>query len=218
MLVSDMEIATPAPAPSIKSPNYIKYDHITWYVGNAKQAASYFVTRMGFREIAYRGLETGSRLVVSHVVSNHHCTFVLTSPLQSPDTHEDVEASSDNWLLNDIHTHLSRHGDGVKDVAFEVDDARAMYDGAIAKGVSSVQPPRSVADGNGEVVNAIIQTCGDTTHTFIDRSKYRGAFLPGYRAVTREDPVSQLLPSISLDNIDHCVLNQDWGQLNSTCD
>lgn len=43
------------------------YDHVLWYVGNAKQAASYFITRMGFEYKAYRGLDTGSKVVASHV-------------------------------------------------------------------------------------------------------------------------------------------------------
>ena len=32
---------------------YQAFDHILWYVGNAKQAASYYVTRMGFKHVAY---------------------------------------------------------------------------------------------------------------------------------------------------------------------
>jgi len=35
------------------SANFQAFDHILWYVGNAKQAASYYITRMGFRHIAY---------------------------------------------------------------------------------------------------------------------------------------------------------------------
>jgi hypothetical protein len=29
------------------------YDYIYWYVGNAKQAASYYITRMNFHHVAY---------------------------------------------------------------------------------------------------------------------------------------------------------------------
>lgn len=32
------------------------------------QAASHYVTRMGFEPFAYRGLETGSRQTAAHVV------------------------------------------------------------------------------------------------------------------------------------------------------
>src|SRR5450756_3243845 len=69
-------------------PNFHGYDHISksntaildkfsgtvtdfnhfaaWYVGNAKQAASYYSTRLGFYTIAYKGLETGSRHIASY--------------------------------------------------------------------------------------------------------------------------------------------------------
>lgn len=65
---------------------YRGYDHVHWYVGNAKQAAAFYVTRFGFREIAYRGLETGSRTVASHVVENGRVRFVLTSPIRGVDS------------------------------------------------------------------------------------------------------------------------------------
>jgi len=35
------------------STGYQAFDHILWYVGNAKQAASYYITRMGFYHVAY---------------------------------------------------------------------------------------------------------------------------------------------------------------------
>ncbi|KAJ8981730.1 hypothetical protein NQ317_008991, partial [Molorchus minor] len=44
------------------------FDHLTFYVGNAKQAASYYITRLGFQAVAYKGLETGSRTYAYHAV------------------------------------------------------------------------------------------------------------------------------------------------------
>lgn len=199
--------------------DYRGYDHITWYVGNAKQAASYYITRMGFSPLAYRGLETGSRYIASHVVSNGHVTFVLTSPLRSPSDHERTDSDIDAQLLDEIHSHLTRHGDAVKDVAFEVDNVRAVYEKAIVNGARSVQQPTTLRDQvDGEVVTAVIRTYGDTTHTLVERSRYQGVFLPGYRPATTADPLAQLLPKVPLELIDHCVGNQDWNQLESACE
>jgi len=93
--------------------NYRGYHHVHWYVGNAKQAASYYVSRMGFTRIAYRGLETGSRATASHVVRNGKVTFVLTSPLRGPEqSHEFSE--EEGRQLREMHEHMSKHGDGVK--------------------------------------------------------------------------------------------------------
>ena len=36
-------------------------DFVELYVGNAKQAAYYYMSAWGFQPLAYRGLETGSK-------------------------------------------------------------------------------------------------------------------------------------------------------------
>ena len=204
---------------STPRPGYQGYHHVTWYVGNAKQAASYYVARMGFRVVARCGLETGSRYVASHVVSNGGVTFVLTSPVRTVQDDDEVISIEDRKLLQDVHAHLTRHGDGVKDIAFEVDDVNAVYREAVARGAESVQKPAVIKEGlNGEIVKATIKTFGDTTHTFIDRSRYTGTFLPGYRSVEEDDCLQKFLPSIPLEAIDHCVGNQDWNRMESVCE
>jgi 4-hydroxyphenylpyruvate dioxygenase len=111
---------SPPSSPSLSSPRgseslsqYVAYDHVHWYVGNAKQAASFYVSRMGFERVAYRGLETGSRTLASHVVRNGDVTFVLTSPLRglAPSTRYSAEEEAQ---LKEIHAHLEQHGDAVK--------------------------------------------------------------------------------------------------------
>lgn len=208
------------PSNGASGPGYRGYDHITWYVGNAKQAASYYTTRLGFKLIAKRGLETGSRFVASHVVSNGGATFVLTSPLRESGDIEEYVPEADRTLLEEMHAHLRKHGDAVKDVAFEVDDVRAVYQQAVSKGAKSVQPPQRISDKvDGEVITAVIQTYGDTTHTLIERAGYHGAFLPGYRGVGKvDDPLLKLLPPVTLEAIDHCVGNQDWDEMEAVCD
>ena len=47
--------------------SFLSFDHVTFYVSNAKQTASYYSTRLGFEIIAYQGLETGSRQVAKYV-------------------------------------------------------------------------------------------------------------------------------------------------------
>jgi 4-hydroxyphenylpyruvate dioxygenase len=106
-----------SPIPSEQSSSdisaYRGYHHVHWYVGNAKQAASFYVTRMGFERVAYRGLETGSRATASHVVRNGNVTFVLTSPLRGLKQSSRF-SEEDAKLLHEIHEHQERHGDAVK--------------------------------------------------------------------------------------------------------
>lgn len=193
------------------------YDHSTWYVGNAKQAASWYVIRMGFKLVAYRGLETGSRCLASYVVINGQARFVLTSCIRGLAGLENDVPRSEKKLAKQIHAHLEKHGDGVKDIAFEVDDARALYASVKAKGAAPVEEPIVLRDEKGMVIIAVIKTYGDTTHTFVERRNYRGVFLPGYQPITSEDPIAHCLPEIRLDVIDHFVGNQDWDEMESIC-
>lgn len=206
------------------------YDYVHWYVGNAKQAATFYVTRMGFERVAYRGLETGCRSLCSHVVRNGGITFVLTSPLRSPYNTEKLERLFPNEEernhLQEIQTHLAKHGDAVKDVAFEVDSVDDVFNAAVQNGAVVVSQPQTIEDENGQVRVATIQTYGDTTHTLIQRrgvsKPYSGVFLPGYRDETvsgsAHDPITAFLPKVDLKRIDHCVGNQDWDEMEKVCE
>ncbi|KAK4189989.1 4-hydroxyphenylpyruvate dioxygenase [Podospora australis] len=205
--------------PITTPPNFNGYDHITWWVGNAKQAASYYNSFFGFKTIAYRGLETGSRYIASYVVENAGVRFVFTSPIRSHKhlPRDEPISPEDRALLEEIHTHLEKHGDAVKDVAFEVDNVDGVYDKAVAQGADAVQPPLTTGDKeSGHVRTAVIRTYGDTTHTLISRGSYRGPFLPGFRAVTASS-ATVVLPEVPLQRIDHCVGNQDWNEMVSAC-
>lgn len=103
------------------------FDHLRFYVGNAKQAASYYTSRFGFEYVAYQGLETGHRDVCTHVVKNGKIVYAFSSPL-NPGNKEFGE-------------HIEKHGDGVKDVAFHVDDAAGIYKKAVERGATSVSEP-----------------------------------------------------------------------------
>jgi 4-hydroxyphenylpyruvate dioxygenase len=117
-------------------PNFNGYDHLTWWVGNAKQTAAYYNTVFGFKTLAYRGLETGCRYFASYVVGNADVRFVFTSPVRSGKFLPEDEPISpeDRKLLGEIHDHLEKHGDAVKDVAFEVDNVDGVYFKAVAGG------------------------------------------------------------------------------------
>jgi len=170
-------------------------DHIEFYVGNAKQAAHYYQTAFGFRLVAYRGPETGTRDRVSYVLQQGKIRFVLTAAL-SPD--------------HAIARHVNRHGDGVKVLALWVDDAGQAYRQAMVRGAKSAAPMEVLKDEYGKVRLASIHTYGDTIHTFVERNDYQGAFLPGFEA--RQPPME--VEPIGLQYVDHCVGNVELGQMN----
>lgn len=198
--------------------SYRGYDHVHWYVGNAKQAASFYIARMGFERAAYRGLETGCRHLCSHVIRNGDITFILTSPLRSMNQ-MDRFTKEEQDELKEIHAHLEQHGDAVKDVAFEVDSVDSVFNAAKNNGAKVISHPKVLEDADGQVKVATIQTYGQTTHTLLERSSYRGFFLPGYRVdLGIKDPLSSMLPGVHLKRIDHCVGNQDWDEMDKVCE
>ncbi len=106
-----------------------------------------------------------------------------------------------------------------KDVAFEVDSVAAVFEAAVQNGAQVITSPRTIKDSQGHVKMATIRTYGDTTHTLVERIRYSGVFLPGYRSEdSKKDPLSSFLPSVGLEAIDHCVGNQDWDEMEDVCD
>ncbi|XP_031705230.1 4-hydroxyphenylpyruvate dioxygenase [Anarrhichthys ocellatus] len=188
---------------------FLCFDHITFWVGNAKQAASYYCNKLGFEPLVYRGLETDSRDVVSHVVKQGKIIYVFSSAL--------------NPGNKEMGDHLVKHGDGVKDVAFTVQDCDFLVQKARERGAVIVKEPCTLEDKHGKVRLAVLQTYGDTTHTFVERAGYSGLFLPGFQLPDFKDPLLAKLPSGKLNFIDHVVGNQshdemvpvvDWYQRN----
>ena len=170
-------------------------DYIEFYVGNAKQASHYYRAAFGYQLVGYRGPETGVRDRASYLMQQGKIRLVLTTALY-PDS--------------PIAAHVHRHGDGVRDYALWVNDARAAYETAIARGAIAVQEPQVFSDEHGEVVIAAIGTYGDTIHSLVERRNYRGLFLPGFRAVTpRYQP-----DDVGLKYVDHCVVKVELGQMN----
>ncbi len=173
------------------------FDHIEFYVGNARQAAYYFCHAWGFSPVAYAGLETGVRDRSSYVIEQGNVRFVLTSPLVP---------------MGEIAEHVKLHGDGVKVVALRVEDARKAYHEATMRGAQGVMEPAVLEDKDGSVVLSSIAIYGDTLHTFVERHAYRGNFLPGYRALPTALPPRSRLAGIA--GIDHIVGNVELGKMN----
>jgi 4-hydroxyphenylpyruvate dioxygenase len=170
-------------------------DHVELYVGNAAQAAFYFVHAFGFTETAYAGLETGRRDRVSHVLEQGRIRLVLTGTLMGSD---------------DIAAHHALHGDGVHKIALSVPDAAFAYNHAVDHGARGVMTPHWVEDEHGRVQLSSIATYGDTLHLFVQREGYEGAFLPGYE---RRAEASRNPDDLKLMAIDHIVGNVELGHM-----
>lgn len=170
-------------------------DHIEFWVGNAKQAAYYYQKAFGFELVAYAGPETGIRDKASYVLQQGKIRFVLTTAMQ-PDS--------------EIAKHVMKHGDGVKVLALWVEDAEKSFYETMSRGAKAHTQPQTITDEFGEVRFATIHTYGETLHKFVERKRYTGAFMPGYKPAK----ASFKTEPIGLEYIDHCVGNVELGKMN----
>ncbi len=171
-------------------------DYVEFYVGNAKQAAHYYRSVLGFQPHAYAGPETGQKDKVSYVVKQQKMQFVFTTPLKTD---------------HPISEHIHRHGDGIKVLALRVQDATKAWEDTTARGGKSYQEPHSLKDDNGEVIISGIHTYGEVVHIFVERKNYHGAFMPGYREWKTPHYSNT---ETGLLYVDHCVGNVGWNQMN----
>ncbi|MFT3884756.1 MAG: 4-hydroxyphenylpyruvate dioxygenase [Flavobacteriales bacterium] len=169
-------------------------DYVELYVGNAKQAAHFYKSAFGFQSLAYAGLETGVKDRTSYVVVQDKIRLVLTTPLTKD---------------HPINEHLRLHGDGVKEIALWVDDARKAFEETTKRGAMPYFEPRVEKDEHGEVVKSGIKLYGDTVHVFVERKNYHGTFLPGYKPwKSAYNP-----PTAGLKYVDHMVANVGWNEM-----
>jgi 4-hydroxyphenylpyruvate dioxygenase len=189
--------ATPAPAtPPVPDHDFMPLNgihHVELFVGNSLQSAYYYAHAFGFRRIAYRGLETGTRDQVSHVLQQGRIRLVLTGALGSD---------------SPIAAHQHKHGDGVKVIALSVPSVDNAYRESTSRGAEGVTEPHEVSDDHGTVKLATIKTYGETLHTFVERGGYDGAFLPGFEPIEDGTEDSGMLLAI-----DHIVGNVELGSM-----
>src|SRR6266516_4530365 len=173
------------------------WDHVELWVGNAKQAAFFYEHAFGFARTAYAGPETGVRDRASYVLEQGDIRLVVTSGVR-----EDSE----------VTRFACKHGDGAKDIALRVPDAKEAYRQTVQRGAHGIAEPHWVEDDLGKVELATIATYGDVVHTFVNRSHYDGVYLPGY--VPQPSP-NGAPGGVGLLAIDHVVGNVELGRMNT---
>lgn len=171
------------------------FDHLEFYVGNAKQAALFYAKCFGFVNTAYRGLETGSRDIASYVMEQGNIRFLLSTGL-TPE--------------HPISQSTRKHGDGVAIIAIEVLDAAYAYKEAIERGAISAIAPTEEEDGRGILRYSAIHAYGDILIKFVERSDYFGAFSPGFEPRYK---VCSNGNKARLKAIDHVVGNVEMGNM-----
>jgi len=174
----------------------VGWDHLELWVGNARAFAAFLASDFGFDVVAYAGPETGVTDRVSYVLEQGTVRFVVTGALGP---------------ASPVARHVRAHGDGARDLALTVSDARGAYYSAVARGAVGVREPWVDEDEHGGMVRATIATYGETRHTFVERAAYDGVFAPGFG--DEDLPPSPVGPDVGLRAVDHCVGNVERGDL-----
>src|SRR4051794_40786239 len=173
------------------------WDCIEFWVGNARTTAGFLMSAFGFRCTGYAGPETGRREKASYVLEQGEIRFVVSGALDA---------------ASPIAEHVRRHGDGVHDLAWLVDDASAAHVAAVARGARPARGPWPETDDHGALRLAQVAAYGETVHPFVDRSRYAGSLLePGYATEGLPNPVQH--HPVGLTRIDHVVGNVAQGEL-----
>jgi 4-hydroxyphenylpyruvate dioxygenase len=176
-----------------------RIDHVRFFVGNARQSAYFYRNAFGFEVLAYTGLETRQKHLSGYMLRQGLITFVLYSPL--------------SWQHPDCQR-LIQHGDGVQDISLDVEDVAYSFNEAVRRGAEAVTPPQVIEDEFGVYECATIRTYGDTTHTFINRDRYKGIFAPGFKPIAPERYSPTTFKPVGLRAIDHIVGNVEEGKMN----
>ena len=174
------------------------WDALVFVVGNATQTSHYFQSAFGMELAAYSGPETGNRDHKSFVLESGSCRFVVKGGV-----------APDSPLLD----HHRVHGDGVVDISLEVPDVDRCIEHARAAGATIVQEPHDITDEHGTVRVGAIATYGETRHSLVDRSRYDGAYLPGYVERTSGFVRREAAPKRIFQALDHVVGNVELGKM-----
>ena len=196
MTQTTMTQATPTVASQL-----LGWDHLEWWVGNARAVTAWLTSGFGFEVTAYRGPETGARDRVSYVLAQGAVRFVVTAGL-GPDS--------------EVARHVLAAWRRDSPPGLEGGGCRGYGGAGCRQGGTVVAEPTRVSDDDGTVTTAAISTYGETRHLFVERSGDGGGWGPGFGSDRL--PPAPAGDRVGLTAIDHVVGNVEQGRLDEWVD
>lgn len=185
------------------------FDYVEFYVGSATMMTYWFTKAMGFDVTAFSGPEHGTKDRISFFMKQNKIKVVVTSAIQ-PDTSE-------------VQDFVKLHGEGVKRIAYEVDDVNKAYSFAVEKGGIELRKPSKIEadtkaeeDSEGFIEEAAIKVYDDTEIVFINYDNYKGSFKPGFGGGVQNYQVERKNPDLLF--IDHIVGNVRENEMDKWAD
>ncbi len=143
--------------------------------------------------------------MVTHVVKNGKVVIAFCSPLNI-----ETEFSKEH------SAHLTKHGDGVREVCFRVEDCEKTFNTAVSRGCKVVKQLEQFPDANGKLLKkGSVMGYGETIHSFLERGDSDFAFLPGFK-ILPQDPINEVFGVLEYGFIDHIVGNHPLGDMEPT--
>jgi 4-hydroxyphenylpyruvate dioxygenase len=162
-------------------------DYIEFYVGNLFQSCHFYKNAMGFTPIGYKPAQYSAENTTSILMEQNGIRLILTAPLDPFST---------------VANHIHRHGDGVKDIAFLVNNVEKSFKTAVNSGAKVISPPSMAEDQHCIITKAIISTFGDTQHSLIERPMKLKHFLPYFQPYSNVETPKPF----GLQSIDHLAI------------
>ncbi len=165
------------------------FDHIEFIVDDAEAWRDYYIERFGMTLRSQGDESTGLEGRKAYMVGQGRINFLIAQPQGSGPMFEEYQA------------HFEKHGNGVKDVAFLVEDSKAAVDEAVRRGAKQICEERR--DEEAGYISNVIAAYGDTVHSFIERKERSSIYIPGMQ----ETEESKNETEINFAMIDHVVAN-----------
>ncbi|WP_434348758.1 4-hydroxyphenylpyruvate dioxygenase [Myxococcus virescens] len=167
--------------------------HIEFWVEDARVVAECYQRVFGFDAIAEAGPETGLAGHRSIVLAQGDATFVVTSS---------VDGSGP------VAEFTRQHGDGVRDVAFAVDDATQAFNEAVALGATPVEASAVVGLTKA---GRTIRGFGDVVHSFVESRSLPDFFRP-------LSATSRATSDVGIRSLDHVAVCLPTGELDTVAE
>ncbi|ERT08224.1 4-hydroxyphenylpyruvate dioxygenase [Lyngbya aestuarii BL J] len=168
----------------------MQFDHLHFYVTNAKASRDWFIQKLGFQA---QGCVTNSD-THTEIIQQGSVYFLLSSPV--------TDASP-------VAQYLHQHPSGIVDVGFQVEDIDSVAQRMKVEGVKMMQPIQQYSVDNSVLKWFTIVGWGGLHHTLVERPNHpHWKLLP---SVPFPIPYSQVYSHIV--GIDHVVLNVNSGDL-----
>lgn len=166
----------------------MEFDHIHFYVQDAKRTRNWFINNLGFQGIKSRNFGHTQ----TEIVCQGSVYFLLSSPLT-------VESP--------VTKFLQFHPSGVADIAFQVQDLELRLEQLVKQGVQIIYPLKYQEYSGGKLKWLTLEGWQGLRHTLVEQiGTIPGKAIPGFF-----DIIPMSTPEIL--TIDHVVLNVESGDL-----